>query len=150
MTGGLRWRPVAGRLTGRGDGAIPIVFAAVMTGLVGYALGIGLLAHGRVESLAVRLVLVVGVLAPVSFFLGMPLPLKIRRLDGPLARLAPWAWAVNGFASVAGSVLAVALAMNVGFRVVLFFAAGCYALALLGHALGRSPGATAVPSRSCG
>jgi len=133
---------VAGRLTARGGGAIPIVLAAVMTGLVGYALGIGLLAHGRVESLAARLVLVMVTLAPVSFFQGMPLPLKIRGLDGPLAGLAPWAWAVNGFASVAGSVLAVALAMNVGFRVVLFIAAGCYAVALLGHAMGRAVGAT--------
>jgi len=38
---------------------------------------------------------------------------------------------VNGLASVAGSVLAVALAMNAGFRAVLLVAAALYLVALV-------------------
>jgi hypothetical protein len=51
--------------------------------------------------------------------------------------LVPWAWAVNGFASVAGSVLAVAIAMTAGFAGA--FAAGgcCYGIALFAHLVTR-------------
>src|SRR5262249_55109131 len=40
-------------------------------------------------------------------------------------------WAVNGFASVVGAVLSTILAMEFGFRVVLFLALGLYLVALV-------------------
>ena len=42
-----------------------------------------------------------------------------------------WGWAVNGFASVIGSVLTTILAMTFGFQTVLFVALGVYLVALL-------------------
>src|SRR5262249_9159469 len=119
---------LAGLAADQGWRPIPIAF-----GLAAYALGIVRLAASRPEHLVARIALVVAFLAPGSVFLGMPLPLKLRSLDGRGATLVPWAWAVNGFASVAGSVMAVMLAMNVGFHAVLLLAAVCYLLALGAH-----------------
>src|SRR5207253_1920658 len=93
------------------------------------------LAYSRFESLTARIVLTLAFVAPGSFFLGMPFPLKLRSLEGSEAALVPWAWAVNGLASVAGSVLAVALTMNVGFRAVFLLAGTVYLVALAAHLL---------------
>ena len=45
--------------------------------------------------------------------------------------LIPWTWAVNGFASVLGSILAVVLAQSYGFAVVMGIAVAVYLLGLL-------------------
>ena len=57
--------------------------------------------------------------------------------------MVPWAWAVNGVASVASSVLAVILGMSIGFSGVALVAAGVYAVgtsALLLELRGRAVG----------
>lgn len=41
----------------------------------------------------------------------------------------PWAWAINGFASVVGAVLATLLAIHLGFAVVILLAVLICALA---------------------
>jgi hypothetical protein len=41
----------------------------------------------------------------------------------------PWAWGINGFASVMGASLATLLAIEFGFTVVVLFALGLYATA---------------------
>ena len=46
--------------------------------------------------------------------MGMPFPLKVRSLESADGILVPWAWVVNGLASVAGSVLAIGLTMGSG------------------------------------
>jgi hypothetical protein len=91
------------------------------------------LAAARLSNPAGRVAVTIGVLAPIGFALGMPFPLQLRALSEERAALVPWAWAVNGFASVVGSVLAVAIAMNAGFRVTFAVAAGTYATALAAH-----------------
>jgi hypothetical protein len=40
--------------------------------------------------------------------------------------LVPWAWGVNGFFTVIGTVVALIMGMAFGFRAVLIFAAFCY------------------------
>jgi spermidine synthase len=124
---------LAGWAADRGWRPIPAALGLVAACLALYALGIDHLASSRIEHLGARIALVVAFLAPASVFLGMPLPLKLRSLSSRGAALVPWAWAVNGFASVAGSVLAVMLAMTLGFHAVLWLAAGCYVLALVAH-----------------
>lgn len=42
-----------------------------------------------------------------------------------------WGWAVNGFASVVGAVLATLLSMAYGFHVVLWLGLGAYVVALV-------------------
>ena len=41
-----------------------------------------------------------------------------------------WAWAMNGATSVLGSVIAMLLALTVGFRMVVLTGAACYFVAL--------------------
>ena len=68
-------------------------------------------------------------LAPLGFLLGLPLPLGIRVLRERAAQLVPWAWAVNGCASVVGSILAALGAVSFGFSRVLVAGALAYGLA---------------------
>jgi hypothetical protein len=51
----------------------------------------------------------------------------------------PWAWGINGFASVAAAPLTVLLAMSLGFRLVLALAVTAYLLAtVLGFRVWRA------------
>lgn len=76
-------------------------------------------------------------IAPIAFLMGGPFPLGLERVKDQSPRLTPWAWSVNGFASVLGPPLATLLAMSFGFRMVLLSAAGFYLLAGLLFAKGR-------------
>jgi hypothetical protein len=80
--------------------------------------------------LPARVSVAVLMIAPVGLLMGMPFPLGLRAAASAATPLVPWMWAVNGYASVIGSVLAVILALNVGFRAVLLIAAGLYVAAL--------------------
>lgn len=77
-----------------------------------------------------RILVTVLALAPLGLAMGMPMPSGIRLLRAHDPGLIPWAWGVNGAASVLGSVGAVALAMLVGFDAALLVAAGLYLLGL--------------------
>jgi spermidine synthase len=68
-------------------------------------------------------------IGPAAFLMGMPMPSGLRLLAARNTELVPWAWGVNGVASVAGSILAIILAMEFGFTAVLLIAAGLYACA---------------------
>jgi len=76
-----------------------------------------------------RIAVAIVALAPVGFLLGQALPLALRRLAAGRPELAPWAWSVNGGASVLGSVLAMAIAINNGYTATLLAGAAAYALA---------------------
>ncbi len=77
-----------------------------------------------------RVVITVGALAPLGLALGMPMPTANRILDRQAPELVPWAWGVNGAASVLGSVGAIALAMVWGFDQALLVGAGIYLIGL--------------------
>ncbi|MGH9812767.1 MAG: spermidine synthase, partial [Candidatus Acidiferrales bacterium] len=66
---------------------------------------------------------------PLGLVLGMPFPVAWKRLGAQRPDWLPWAWGVNGCASVLAAVLATLLAMSFGFRLVLFTAAALYLLA---------------------
>lgn len=99
-------------------------------------------------SLPVRVSIVVLVITPLGFVLGMPFPLAIERLSARDARLVPWAWVVNGSASVIGSIITVMLAMARGFTSVFWVAAALYVIAALASAklfsTNRAPAAQSV------
>ena len=65
----------------------------------------------------------------LGIFMGIPFPAGIRRLEENSPGLIPWVWAVNTSASVVASILAVILAMGLGFKMVSLIAGGCYLLA---------------------
>jgi hypothetical protein len=69
-------------------------------------------------------------IAPLGFVLGMPFPKGLRAVGVVAPALVPWAWGVNGFFTVIGSVAAVILGMAFGFRFVLGVAAVCYLVGL--------------------
>lgn len=73
---------------------------------------------------AARALLGAGLLAPLAFCMGMPFPLALRGLEEPLV---PWAWGINGCASVVSATLATLLAVDLGFSVVLWLALALYA-----------------------
>ncbi|MHC4617570.1 MAG: spermine/spermidine synthase domain-containing protein [Planctomycetota bacterium] len=76
-----------------------------------------------------RILLGLALTAPPAFFMGMPFPTALRQLHGRRGALVPWAWGVNGFASVTGAVLGTLLAISVGFTTLAVIALGCYWLA---------------------
>lgn len=70
--------------------------------------------------------------------MGIPFPLLLRHLGQTQGELLPWAWAVNGCASVVAGPLATLLALGTGLPGVLLSAAGCYFLAALVSATWRA------------
>lgn len=81
--------------------------------------------------LAARLMVTVVALGPLGFLMGVPFPRGVALVERLSPGLIPWAWGVNGCASVVASVLAAMLALSAGFSWVLIAGAGCYALALV-------------------
>lgn len=78
-------------------------------------------------------------LVPLGMLMGLPFPLGLSWLERNAPDLVPWAWAVNGCASVIAAVLAAIMALSYGFTVVLLAGAGAYAGAfiVLGIKMGR-------------
>jgi len=78
---------------------------------------------------AVRILSAFILAAPLAFVMGMPFPLGLAALQQGSARLIPWAWGINGCASVLSAILAVILAMEIGFSGVILAAVALYLLA---------------------
>ena len=78
-----------------------------------------------------RILISIFLLSIMGIFMGMPFPIGIRSLGLQYKELIPFCWSLNGVFSVLGSILAVILAMNIGFTKTIFFAAGLYFIALI-------------------
>jgi len=88
---------------------------------------------------AARVAVSIALIASVSVGLGMAMPVGLRRFEALHPKGVPYAWGVNGVASVLASVLGVALAINFGFAFTSLVAAACYLGALVHAAFGRWP-----------
>jgi spermidine synthase len=77
----------------------------------------------------VKMALSVLLIAPLAFCMGMPFPIGLKRLADNAPDFIPWAWGINGFASVMSAALATLLAIEFGFTVVVLLALGLYASA---------------------
>ncbi len=86
---------------------------------------------------AVRIGVSAALIAPLAFFMGMPFPLGLTKLATRAPNWIPWAWAVNGCASVVSAVLATLLAIHIGFSAVIGLAVALYLGAALAFG-GRS------------
>ncbi|MDY0019813.1 MAG: hypothetical protein RBT47_07420 [Anaerolineae bacterium] len=95
-----------------------------------------------------RLCLAILTLSPLGMAMGMPFPLGLRWLDARAPQAVPWAWGVNGAASVVASVLAALLSLAAGFRWVLIVGALCYAGAW-GVLSGRGGSFVSLDTLSC-
>ncbi|MEW8049502.1 MAG: hypothetical protein AB2792_20700 [Candidatus Thiodiazotropha sp.] len=65
-------------------------------------------------------------IAPLAFFMGMPFPLAISSLKNQASNLIPWAWGINGYASVISAGSATLIAIDLGFTAVIIIAALLY------------------------
>jgi len=83
------------------------------------------------HSFGVRVIITLVFLAPIAFVMGMPFPLGIRMLNAKVPKLIPWAWGINGFLSVLSSIMAIVLAMLIGFSKVLVIAGIIYAFGFI-------------------
>jgi len=97
------------------------VTAVVTPYILSAALGLGL---------TLRVLISLLLIAPLGFVLGMPFPRGLRIVGEEAPELMPWAWGVNGFFTVIGSIAAVIFGMAFGFRFVLGVAAACYIVGL--------------------
>jgi len=132
---GERLSPGTGRLAGT---VLPIVLVV----LAGTTLLMPWVFNGTLGfGLPVRVLLSAVLVAPLGLALGMPFPAGLVVVDAIAPGLLPWAWGVNGFFTVIGSVVAMLLGMMFGFSTVLAVAGGCYATALVAARLGGWTGA---------
>jgi hypothetical protein len=70
-------------------------------------------------------------LVPMAFFMGQLFPLGLTAVGRSHEGMIPWAWGINGCASVVGAIAGTALAVSIGFGASLLLAAGVYAVATL-------------------
>ena len=124
----------AGGSAASAGGRIGIARAALASAIV---VTVAFLAFDRVAVASLSWPLIArGVVAcVVSIAIGLPLgsvfPTVIASAGAHDDGLVAWAWAVNGAASVIGSILAVVAAIAIGFTGVGFLAAACYVVAAL-------------------
>lgn len=95
-------------------------------------------------SFAVRIGIVVALLLPLGFCMGIPFPSGIRLLQKiHMEPLIPWMWGVNGLGSVLGSTLTIAIAIRFGFTEAMIASAALY---LVVFALFRTPALAELPA----
>ena len=73
-----------------------------------------------------RILITIILVLPLGFFMGQPFPLGLRIVERENLGVIPWAWGVNGAASVLGSALSLALAIALGYRLTLFIGIAVY------------------------
>jgi len=107
-----------------------------------------LIGHLTTATLSWPLLARAAVACGASVAIGLPLgsvfPTVIASAGVQDDGLVSWAWAVNGAASVVGSILAVAAALVLGFTAVGVLAAACYVVAALSVTTGARLGARAA------
>ncbi len=72
--------------------------------------------------LAIKVLFSILLIAPLAFLMGMPFPLALSSLANHAEQFIPWAWGINGCASVISTVLATLLAIHFGFAAVILLA----------------------------
>jgi len=78
-----------------------------------------------------RYVFSILLIAPLGFCMGMPFPMALAKISQTTPALIPWAWGINGCASVISAILATLIAMQFGFTVLVFLAIALYCVAVL-------------------
>jgi hypothetical protein len=68
-------------------------------------------------------------IAPLAFAMGLPFPLGLTRLARTAQAFVPWAWGLNGCASVIAAIAALLLAIELGLAATLLVALLLYVLA---------------------
>jgi hypothetical protein len=83
------------------------------------------------RHIVLRCVLAAVLLFIPGIIMGMPFPTGLARISGPILSAVPWMWAINGVASVTGSVISMVVALLYGLQAALICAGVCYLAAFL-------------------
>jgi hypothetical protein len=115
------------------EAALPRRLGLLLLMVGAYLVGLPLLFDALLGApLSVRVLTAIGLLAPLGLVLGSFFPLGIRILERTNRQLVPWGWAVNGSATVVGTILAVMMGMTWSFSVVTLVAMAVYTVGVLG------------------
>ncbi len=105
---------------------------AILLALISGPIASVLIAMGTAARVLFGAILTIG----AGLCLGAPFPQGLlKSAQPPQARLVPWAFAVNGIASIAGTALALVFSAELGINANFGIAAACYAAAAM--AFGR-------------
>ena len=123
---------IGSALTGRFTDLRPWRWAAVVAfTLLIYALFLAPLLRATLSlALAGRTTMAILLLIPPAVVMGMPFPLGLRLLNRVRSTEVPWAWGINGCLSVVGAAVATLVAVEVGYSLLLAFAAGAYLVSM--------------------
>jgi hypothetical protein len=80
--------------------------------------------------LLIRILVSLCSIFPIGLVMGIPFATGLRYLEERYPRFIPWAWGINGLTSVMGSVLAIIIAMRIGFTVVVLLGCVTYVFGL--------------------
>lgn len=117
---------------------LPLLLAVVGGGSILTAFGLDLLISATIGlPFAARAALMTLVSAALALSMGVGFPSGVRMLGPSADRAIPWVWALNGGASVMGSIIAMALSMAFGYRLTLLLGGGAYLAAALTAAQSR-------------
>lgn len=125
---GSHFSPKLSSHAGKSPVLLPVTSIAVLCAV--YLLGFETLCEFMLGSGSLfRYALAVLLIAPLGFCMGMPFPMALARLGQTAPALIPWAWGINGCASVIGAILATVIAMQFGFSVLILLAVVLYGIA---------------------
>jgi spermidine synthase len=124
-----RWPQAAIILAVAAIVSLGTVYAMVLPPLFGVLMGL---------PFSGKIAVALGLLGPLGFVMGLPFPLGLARVSDSAPDLVPWAWGINGCASVVAAVMASLLVMHIGFTAVLALALGLYGATPLLLGRGRS------------
>ena len=74
------------------------------------------------QTMPIKIAASAALIAPLAFAMGMPFAMGLSELGRHSESLIPWAWGVNGCASVISAVAATLVAIHFGFTVVMVLA----------------------------
>ncbi len=106
--------------------AVWMIAAALAWHFVGFALALPL---GAAWPPWLRAGLGLLTIAPLAFAMGLPFSLGLTRLARSAPAFVPWAWGLNGCASVVAAIAALLLAIEFGLTATLLIALALYVIA---------------------
>ncbi|HXH17475.1 MAG TPA: hypothetical protein VNJ07_00200 [Chitinophagales bacterium] len=109
-----------------------MIFTVIILLLAVYAFSLTSILQTTIAlPLAVKVLLISGLLAPLAVCMGVPFPAGLSLLAKRSESQVPWAWGINGCLSVVSTALATIVAVEWGFVWVMLVAAAGYGMPLL-------------------
>lgn len=109
---------------------ILVISGIVIIGLIYVSLLSPLIYSTISESFTTKAAISIGLLFPIGFLMGMPMPTGMRLIKSYAPTFVPWMWAINGGFSVLGAILTVILSIVYGGSYAMLIGISVYLIAL--------------------